>query len=141
MISQDAGEILKAAIGERRPDPTLYRDAIAERHEVAAAWARLMERLPLILGPVSTLEAFPVGHDTGGPEVMRALIRSFRLTELCNLLGLPSVALPVSVENGLVTLGQSTGRLGVTRIQTRRPVDVVLGAERAHLGRSLVGGN
>ncbi len=45
------------------------------------------------------------------------------------------------VENGLVTLGQSTGRLGVTRIQTRRPVDVVLGAERAHLGRSLVGGN
>jgi amidase len=101
MISQDAEEVLRSAISSEQPDPTLYRDAIAERHEVAAALACLMESLPLILGPVSTMEAFPVGYDTGGPEVMRRLIRSFRLTELCNLLGLPSVALPASIENGV----------------------------------------
>jgi amidase len=101
LISRDAAEILKAVIGEGRPDPVSYRNAIAKRHEVAATWARLMERYPLILGPVSTMEAFPVGYDTGGPEVICRLIRSFRLTELCNLLGLPSVAMPVSIENGI----------------------------------------
>ncbi len=69
-----------------------------------------MERFPLILGPVSTMEAFCVGYDTGGFEAMQRLIRSFRLTELCNLLGLPSIALPVLVEGGLPQGVQIIGR-------------------------------
>ncbi|MCZ6445779.1 MAG: amidase [Planctomycetota bacterium] len=110
IISDDAGKILKAVIGDGKPDVTRYRDAIAERHRIAAIWSRLMERFPLILGPVSTMEAFCVGYDTGGFEAMQRLIRSFRLTELCNLLGLPSIALPVSVEGGLPQGVQIIGR-------------------------------
>jgi amidase len=100
MISRDAAAILADILGGATPDAARYRDAIAGRHRIAAAWSHLMARYPLILGPVSTMEAFPVGYDTGGPEVLRRLIRSFRLTELCNLLGLPSVAVPVGLTDG-----------------------------------------
>ncbi len=110
MISDDAGKILQTVIGDGKPDATRYRNAIAERHRIAATWSRLMDRFPLIMGPVSTMEAFHVGYDTGGFEAMRRLIRSFRLTELCNLLGLPSLALPVSVEGGLPQGVQIIGR-------------------------------
>ena len=110
IISDDAGKILRAVIGGGKPDATRYRDAIAERHRIAVTWSRLMERFPLILGPVSTMEAFYVGYDTSGFEAMRRLIRSLRLTELCNLLGLPSIALPVAIEGGLPQGVQIIGR-------------------------------
>lgn len=110
VISSDAGRILKSVIGEGIPDAKSYRDAIANRHRIAAKWSSLMDRFPLILGPVSTMHAFRVGYDTGGVEPMRRLIRSFRLTELCNLLGLPSIALPTSVESGMPQGVQIIGR-------------------------------
>ena len=127
IISDDAGNILKAVMLDGKPDAANYRDAIAERHRVAAAWRRLMEDFPLILGPVSTMEAFKVGYDTGGPEAMRRLIRSFRLTELCNLLGLPSVALPVSLAGGLPQGVQIIGR----RFDEDRCFDAARAIERA----------
>lgn len=127
MISDDAGKILRAVVGEGKPDATKYRDAIAERHRIAATWSRLMERFPLMLGPVSTMEAFCVGYDTGGFEAMRRLIRSFRLTELCNLLGLPSIAVPVSVESGLPQGVQIIGR----RFDEDRCFDAAGAIERA----------
>ncbi len=101
LMSDDAAKVLKAIVDEGRADAGRYRDAIAQRHRIAEAWSGLMSDFPLVLGPVSTMEPFEVGYDTGGRDVMRRLIRSFRLTELCNLLGLPSVALPVTVENGV----------------------------------------
>lgn len=110
MISSDAAKILRSVIGDGKPDVANYRNAIAGRFKIAAAWSRLMERFPLILGPVSTMEAFKVGYDTGGPDAMRRLIRSLRLTELCNLLGLPSLAMPVSIAGGLPQGVQIIGR-------------------------------
>lgn len=127
LISDDAGNILKAVIGDGKPDAANYRDAIAGRHGIAAAWRRLMENFPLILGPVSTMEAFKVGYDIGGPEAMRRLIRSLRLTELCNLLGLPSVALPVSLAGGLPQGVQIIGR----RFDEDRCFDAAEAIERA----------
>lgn len=110
MISSDAATILRSIIADSVADASSYRDAIAQRHRIAATWSDLMSTYPLVLGPVSTMEPFEVGYDTGGREVMRRLIRSLRLTELCNLLGLPSVALPVLVENGIPLGVQVIGR-------------------------------
>ncbi len=109
MVSPDAAGILTAIVAER-PDAARYRDAIAARHRIAAAWSLLMQEFPLILGPVSTMEPFKVGYDRGGAEVMWRLIRSFRLTELCNLLGLPSVAVPVLLHDGVPQGVQLIGR-------------------------------
>ena len=101
IISANAASVLQSVLHGTAPDAATYRDAIAARYRIAAAWSRLMHRFPLILGPVSTMEAFAVDYDIGGVAAMRRLIRSFRLTELCNLLGLPSLALPVSFDDGL----------------------------------------
>ncbi len=109
LVSRDAARILTAIVAEKA-DAARYRDAIAKRYRIAQAWSSLMETYPLILGPVSTLEPFAVGYDTGGAEVLWRLIRSFRLTELCNLIGLPSVAVPVLVHRGVPQGVQIIGR-------------------------------
>ncbi len=109
-MSADAGKVLQAVTSGLTPSTEAFSNAIAERHQISQAWCTLMEQYPLILGPVSTIEPFEVGYDTGGTAVMRRLIRSFRLTELCNLLGLPSVALPALVDNGMPQGVQIIGR-------------------------------
>lgn len=101
MLSPDARTFLSAALTERTVDGASYRDAIAQRYVVARRWRELMESFPLILGPVSTMEPFAVGADTAQKADIQQIIRSFRLTELCNLLGLAAIALPVTIENQL----------------------------------------
>jgi amidase len=75
--------------------------AIAKRYKIAQEWELFMKQYPLVLGPVSTLQPFEVGYDLAGPEQLNQFIRSMGLTEICNLLGLPSVAIPVQVVDGL----------------------------------------
>ena len=101
MVSEDAATVLDSFVGGTVPDPNAYMKAIGRRHAIAARWNLFMQRYPLVLGPVSTQPAFEVGHDLAGPEASRAFIRSVTLTEICNLLGLPSVAVPVQVADGL----------------------------------------
>ena len=101
MISSEAAAVLDSFVGHTVPDLEAYMKAIAKRHAIAQEWSLFMERYPLVLGPVSTRPAFEVGHDLAGSEAARAFIRSVTLTEICNLLGLPSVAVPVLVAEGL----------------------------------------
>jgi amidase len=75
--------------------------AIATWHGIAQEWKLFLQRYPLILGPVSTMQPFEVGYDISGPEQMKHFFRSIGLTEVCNLLGLPSVTVPVQVTDGL----------------------------------------
>ena len=101
MISEGAKTFLEALVADTTPDLTAYMKAIGKRHEFARDWNRFMETYPLVLGPVSTLQPFDVGYDLAGPEQLKRFIRSMGLTEICNLLGLPSVAVPVQVVDGL----------------------------------------
>ena len=101
MVSEEARTFLGLLLGESKPDPATYMTAIAKRHEIAQEWRLFMERYPLVLGPVSTLQPFEVGYDIAGTEQLKRFVRSIRLTEVCNLLGLPSVAVPVQVADGL----------------------------------------
>jgi amidase len=101
IISQEAKTVLERIIGDTKPELPTYIKAIAERHRIANEWNLFMERYPLVLGPVSTLQPFEVGYDLAGPEQLNHFIRSIALTEICNLLGLPSVATPVQVVDGL----------------------------------------
>ncbi len=108
--SDVAASIFEHAMDRKLPDAFTYHGAIGEQYRIAAAWGDLMEEYPLIVGPVSSLETFDVGYDLQGPGALRSLLRAFGLTELCNLLGLPSVALPVLVDNGLPQGVQIIGR-------------------------------
>lgn len=101
IISEEAKTVLERIIGDTTPDLPTYMKAIAERHRIAREWNLFMELYPLVLGPVSTLQPFEAGYDLAGPEELNHFIKSIGLTEICNLLGLPSVATPVQVVDGL----------------------------------------
>ena len=101
VISEDAKTFLEGLVRDTTPDLPTYMKAIVTRHRIAQEWKLFLERFPLVLGPVSTMQPFEVGYDISGPEQIRRFFRSIGLTEACNLLGLPSVAVPVRVVDGL----------------------------------------
>ncbi len=78
-----------------------YRQGLADRQGVARAWSLFQAERPLVLGPVSTRPAFPVGRDVESPETTTEVLDSMRLTVLVNLLGLPAAAVPTGVSGGL----------------------------------------
>ncbi len=78
-----------------------YIKALADRQRIAREWAQFAVRYPLTLGPVSTMAPFPVGYDIAGQAEVQALILSLRLTVTVNLLGLPAVAVPTGLVDGV----------------------------------------
>ncbi|NNE21487.1 MAG: hypothetical protein HKN11_02645 [Rhizobiales bacterium] len=101
MMSKAAGAYLQGLVEDTESDLPSYMNAIAARHRIAAEWRAFMQEFVLILGPVSSMPPFEVGYDLAGKEHLQKFVRSMTLTEACNLLGLPSVTLPVMVTNGL----------------------------------------
>jgi len=101
VISDDANTFLDGLVGTINSDLQTYINAIATRHGIAQEWNLFLQRYPLVLGPVSTMQPFEVGYDISGPERLKHFYQSIGLTEVCNLLGLPSVAVPVQVVDGL----------------------------------------
>lgn len=108
-----------------RPESTLssYILALAERNRIARAWAQFTLQYPLILGPVATIQPFPIGYDIAGKAQVQELLHTMRLVVSVNLLGLPSVAVPVGVAEGLPQ--------GVQIIGSRYREDLCLDAAEA----------
>ncbi len=110
VISDDAKTFLDGLVGTINSDLQTYIQAIATRHGIAEEWSLFLKRYPLVLGPVSTMQPFKVGYDISGPEQLKCFFQSIGLTEVCNLLGLPSVVVPVRVVDGLPQGVQLIGR-------------------------------
>ena len=73
--------------------------------------------------PVSTRQAPAARFDAADPDDLEHFIQSLRLTEACNLLGLPAVVVPVGVADGLP--------MGVQLIGPRFHEDLCLDAAEA----------
>jgi amidase len=84
---------------------SVNRDQLAlawiDRLKVARAWTEFQVEYPLVLGPVSTQPPFEVGFDIRGPDEMAETMRRHRLLTVANLVGLPSVAVPTGVVDGV----------------------------------------
>jgi len=84
----------EAAAGETTHDPMMERAVIAQ------TWSKLMDKFPLILAPIATQPAWKTGSDLDR-EFNTTWLESIRSVVAVNLLGLPSVALPIGVVDGL----------------------------------------
>jgi amidase len=86
-----------------------YVRGLAERNRIAREWCQFQERYALVLGPVSTSQPFELGYDTVGRQQVGDILRSMRLVTAINLLGLPAVAMPVRVVDGVPQAVQIIG--------------------------------
>ncbi len=100
-LSAPARRFLELAIeGGGQLDFPGYIQAFAMRQTIAREWTRFHDEYPLVLGPVSTQQPFAAGWDISGVDAPRKLFDSVALVVAVNLLGTPSLALPVGVANG-----------------------------------------
>jgi amidase len=82
--------------------------AFTTRQALLRRWGEFQEERPLILAPISTDLPFEVGRDLALEEVA-ATIRGMRMAMAVNALGLPAVAVPVGVAEGLPQVIQIIG--------------------------------
>jgi len=94
--------------------------SLARINGIAQSWGESFQRYDAILGPVSSRNPFPVGFDVAGPDSARSVLETQVLTVTVNLLGLPSVAVPVGVSQGIPQAVQIIGPM----FQEMRILDV-----------------
>lgn len=82
------------------PDPGTALAAFATRQSIARAWGEFLEERPLILAPIGTQPPFLAGTDLDDGRVAET-IHQMRMAMAVNAIGLPAVAIPVGVEDGL----------------------------------------
>jgi amidase len=90
------------------PDPVTSMQSFMTRHALLRAWGEFQETHPLIVAPISTEVPFKAGTDLSEGRVADE-IQSMRMTTAVNALGLPAVALPVGIGDGLPQAVQVIG--------------------------------
>ncbi|MEU4234661.1 amidase [Nonomuraea sp. NPDC026600] len=83
-------------------------DPMMERAAIARAWDEWTASTPLVLAPICTIPAFPVGADLD-PAWVAGWPAALRMSVVANLLGLPSVAVPTGQADGLPQAVQIIG--------------------------------
>lgn len=90
------------------PDAVATEQAFITRHALLRAWGEYQETYPLIVAPVATEIPRKAGTDLDDGQVAQD-IRTMRMAMAVNTLGLPAVALPVGVGDGLPQAVQVIG--------------------------------
>jgi amidase len=109
MLPTDTRRFLSAfyeAAGDPEPAETMHSFAV--RTSLARAWAEFQESHPLVLAPISTEVPFEPGTDLEDGRVSQT-IHDMRMAMAVNALGLPAVAVPVGVADGLPQVVQLVG--------------------------------
>jgi amidase len=73
------------------------------RLAIQREWARLLDRYPVVIGPVSTTPSFEPDQDRRSPEALASYFKAMKLCEATSFVGLPSVAVPTGLRDGLPT--------------------------------------
>lgn len=89
------------AAGRRKFDAGRFRAALARRTSYARSWARFTEQYPIVLGPSANAPPFPYGFDVAGAAEVDEMFRIIAPMLFAPVLGIPAIAVPVDVVNGL----------------------------------------
>jgi amidase len=100
-----------------------YMKALAERARVVREWQLFFERVPLVLAPVCTQPTYVRGFDVESVERTRAMWRECTTLTAVPVLGIPGLAVPTGIVDGLPT--------GVTVLAARFREDLCLAAGEA----------
>jgi len=90
------------------PDPVTVMQCFMIRHALLRAWGEFQQAHPLIVAPIYTDIPFQAGTDLDNGRVAET-IRGMRMTLAVNALGLPAVAVPVGIGDGLSQVVQVIG--------------------------------
>jgi amidase len=109
MMQPDTQRIWSALLGVGgEPEPTTAGGGYMNRQSLQIAWGEFQETRPLIVAPISTDTPFAARKGLTTAE-MAEIVRGLRMTTAVNALGLPAVALPVGVGDGLPQAVQVIG--------------------------------
>lgn len=108
VLERDGDEGIRRAVafmrhGDSVLDTAGYLRALARRTALVRDWAVFLEQHPLVLQPVSAEPPFPWGLDTGSQQTMDRVRRAQGTQFLVPVLGLPALAAPMGVVDGLPT--------------------------------------
>jgi amidase len=83
------------------PDMTGWAIAHAARHGLARRWSLWYQEYPVLLSPVWSQPAFPVGFDLASPDGASQTLELMRPVMPANLLGTPAAVVPAGMAEGL----------------------------------------
>ena len=78
-----------------------YAELFTLRQRLGRIWSEYQRNTPLVLAPIFAGKPFQAGSDLDSVESAHAIVANLRATLLVNFLGLPSVAVPTGLINGL----------------------------------------
>jgi amidase len=117
--------------------PLAYMKALAERSKLVRDWTQFMERVPLVLAPISSEPVYEQGFDIEIAARTAALWRECATMMAVPVVGLPAVAVPTGLAGGMPMGVQIIAAFSRRRLPCRR------GSDRSacrcdHAGRSNV---
>jgi amidase len=103
VMSESAIGLLRSLLRQFDPATKTITEIYTERDRLAVAWSAFFQQYPVIIGP--TWADVPFLHDADiDPESgAETTLRRLQFITPGNLLGIPSVALPMGLANGLPT--------------------------------------